>query len=218
MPTSCLLLDSFVCNQLRLSSSRPYCPLNSLAYQLVDVLYSAFLATEDVKPTMTMTPTTETLLLVTVLACITSLATADYTANVIVYNLTPTPLQFLGCSTSVNNTLPIQPKSIDPNEVGRLFINTSAKWEDVNGACWWSIAGQPCKNPAPPAPATSCPYVGWQRTVVVGQEDIDWTFVTPGEYGIGDVTITKRVGHQSKQYCVCTPANQADCQKACADL
>ncbi len=59
-------------------------------------------------------------------------------------------------------------------------------------------------------------YVQWDRYIVAGEEDISFTFETPGHYGIGDVTLTKRIGHTSKQYCVCDPST--DCQAACADI
>eukprot|EP00055_Hartaetosiga_balthica_P015254 m.88820 g.88820 ORF g.88820 m.88820 type:complete len:181 (+) comp8816_c5_seq1:1323-1865(+) len=142
-----------------------------------------------------------------------------YTANVIVYNLLNTTLQYGGCYASVNGTIPVKPSNIEPQQVGRLFITTTQNWEDVSGVCWWKTAGAPpCDPNKPPAPATSCPYIAWQRVVVAGQEDIQWDIETPGHFGIGDVSITKRVGHQSKQYCICSADDEQNCQSMCADI
>ena len=55
------------------------------------------------------------------------------------------------------------------------------------------LSAPKCDPTPPPAPVRSCPYIGWQRTVVAGEEDIDWEVETPGHIGIGDVSITKRV-------------------------
>ena len=68
----------------------------------------------------------------------------------------------------------------------RFFINTTETAEDVSGYCWWEASGYGLCDPhLPPKPVTSCPYIGWQRTVIVGQEDISWETETPGHVGIG---------------------------------
>eukprot|EP00045_Choanoeca_perplexa_P022915 m.11353 g.11353 ORF g.11353 m.11353 type:complete len:160 (-) comp9796_c0_seq1:105-584(-) len=153
-----------------------------------------------------------------ILAALVASSASYYTANVIVVNLLNTTLVFHGCSTSANGTLPVHPDSVLAQQTTRLFINTSESFEDVSGYCWWEAAGYGLCDPnIPPKPVTSCPYIGWQRTVIVGQEDISWEAETPGHVGIGDVTITKRVGHQSKIYCFCDPSD-TDCQKTCVDL
>ncbi|EGD78099.1 hypothetical protein PTSG_08977 [Salpingoeca rosetta] len=139
-----------------------------------------------------------------------------YTANVFFVNLLNETLSFGGCS-GTNGTLPVTPQSIIPGQATRIFINTTEKMEDVSGICWWSMRSKVACDPnPPPSPATSCPFITWQRTIVVGQEDIDWEIETPGHYGIGDVTLTKRIGHQSKQYCICMPT-ESDCQSVCKE-
>ena len=91
--------------------------------------------------------------------------------------------------------------------------------EDVTGICWFRIARSKvtCDPDKPPAPATSCPWISWTRTIVLGQEEIVWSIETPGHFGIGDVTVTKRISHQSKFYCSCSP-DEENCQKTCADI
>eukprot|EP01147_Barroeca_monosierra_P007890 gene7890-9998_t len=138
---------------------------------------------------------------------------AYYTANVFLVNLVNETLTFGGCNGTAG-TIVIQPQSIPSNQVTRFFINTTEAFEDVSGICWWSLPSHiPCDPTPPPHPAKSCPFITWQRIVVVGQEDIDWEIETPGHYGIGDVTLTKQIGHQSKQYCICSP-EVANCQKS----
>jgi hypothetical protein len=57
---------------------------------------------------------------------------------------------------------------------------------DALPCSWWKAQGVGICDPnRPPAPVTSCPYIGWQRQVVVGQETIDWETETPGHVGIG---------------------------------
>ena len=116
-----------------------------------------------------------------------------YTANVFFVNLSNKTLSFGGCQAT-NGTLVAKPQSIDPQQASRIFVNTTTGLEDVSGICWWSLPGSPACDPTPPpAPATSCPFITWQRTIVVGQESITWEIETPGHFGIGDVTLTKRV-------------------------
>eukprot|EP00052_Salpingoeca_macrocollata_P035271 m.14108 g.14108 ORF g.14108 m.14108 type:complete len:168 (+) comp7756_c0_seq2:77-580(+) len=145
---------------------------------------------------------------------------ARFTANVIVYNLlNSSTLVFDKCVASPNITLPVQPHSVAPQQVARFFVDTQQVLEDVSGFCWWHIEGSSvkCDPDAPPKPVTSCPWIGWQRVVVAGQESIDWECETPGHFGIGDVSITKRLGHESKQYCICEPS-EPNCQKTCAEI
>lgn len=90
------------------------------------------------------------------------------------------------------------------------------------GFCWWSIPGvhdRECRPSKLPGPVTTCPWIGWDREFIpiTGTETITWDFETPGDYGIGDVSVTKRAGHASKIYCVCED-NGANCQKQCADI
>jgi len=55
----------------------------------------------------------------------------------------------------------------------------------------------------PPAPHT-------------GTDTITWNIETPGSFGIGSVTLTKREGHASRVYCICD--DEQSCQKQCADI
>ena len=113
------------------------------------------------------------------------------------------------------------PTSVKPGQVTRFFIDTLQFAEDVTGVCWFHLAHAhkvACDPNPPPSPATSCPYISWARTIVLGQEDITWQMETPGHFEIGDVTVTKRLGHQSKFYCICEPADKNTCQKTCAQI
>ena len=91
------------------------------------------------------------------------------------------------------------------------------------GFCWWSIPGAPkdkeCEPHKLPGPVTTCPWIGWDREFIpiTGTETITWDFETPGRFGIGDVTVTKKPGHASKIYCVCDPSIE-NCQKTCAEI
>ncbi|EDQ86671.1 uncharacterized protein MONBRDRAFT_10775 [Monosiga brevicollis MX1] len=157
----------------------------------------------------------------TVLPLLLLVATAQayFTANIFVVNLLNDTMEFMDCAVSVNGTLPITPDSILPQKVTRFYVNTTESREDVAGYCWWHAPRYGICDPLfLPAPVRSCPYIGWQRTVIAGQEDIDFEVKTPGYMGIGDLTITKRIGHLSKIYCFCDPDVYPDCQQACADL
>ncbi len=115
-------------------------------------------------------------------------------------------------------SLPIPPTDIAPQQVTRFYINTTTTLEDVSGFCWWSMRNAPaCSPDPPPAPVTSCPWIGWQRVVVAGEEDIEWDCETPGDYGIGSITLTKKIGHQALQYCFCVP-EEKNCHAVCRDL
>ena len=136
-----------------------------------------------------------------------------YTANVFFVNLSNKTLSFGGCQAT-NGTLVAKPQSIDPQQASRIFVNTTTGLEDVSGICWWSLPGSPACDPTPPpAPATSCPFITWQRTIVVGQESITWEIETPGHFGIGDVTLTKRV-----RLCLCLSVYACVCVCLCLCL
>lgn len=75
-----------------------------------------------------------------------------------------------------------------------------------------------CKKSDLPGPVTSCPWIAWDRVItpITGTEEITWEFETPGQIGIGDVGLTKRIGHASRAYCICEPG--VNCQQECAQV
>jgi len=145
------------------------------------------------------------------------------TADVIIFNLLDKEMDFVNCQTNESGTIGVFPRTIPPQQVGRFFINTTRIAQTVSGDCWWSIPGATNDCKRLPSGVGTCPWIHWDKTAFcVGTtctENIEWDVETPGEFGIGDVTITKRLNHQSKQYCICPPeTNLNDCQKRCVEL
>eukprot|EP00729_Bicosta_minor_P005347 gene5347-34081_t len=155
---------------------------------------------------------------------------ARWTGNVMVVNLMQNySLEFLHCNASgkggdATSTIKTFPqKEIKAGEVGRFYMDTGGIDWSFQGFCWWSIPGAPkdkeCEPHKLPGPVTTCPWIGWDREFIpiTGTETITRDFETPGRFGIGDVTVTKKPGHASKIYCVCDPSIE-NCQKTCAEI
>eukprot|EP00035_Acanthoeca_spectabilis_P019659 m.429150 g.429150 ORF g.429150 m.429150 type:complete len:172 (+) comp16965_c0_seq1:91-606(+) len=160
-------------------------------------------------------------------ATLAATAEARWTGNVLVYNLLQNrTLEWVGANATgkqgdATSTIIVKPfKVTEPQGIARFYVDTGKINWDYEGFVWFRIPGyvDDCKKSDLPGPVTSCPWIAWDRVItpITGTEEITWEFETPGQIGIGDVGLTKRIGHASRAYCICEPG--VNCQQECAEI